>query len=522
MTEVKGGVPALNKQKETDACHVDVLIIGAGLSGIAAAHYLKKYCPNKSYAILEARESLGGTWDLFRYPGIRSDSDLYTFGFSFAPWEDDRTIADGESILQYLKKTAEREGIAENIHFNHKVTKSAWDSEQSLWNVTVTAGPEHAVRNFSCSFLYMCTGYYEYDQGYRPVWNEMSRYKGQIVHPQHWPEYLDYSGKKVVVIGSGATAVTLVPTMAEKAAHITMLQRSPTYILSIPEVDGMSAWMFRNFPRWLSYGISRWKFILLTILFYKISRWKPDYIRRKIKGLALESLPENYDERHLTPEYNPWDQRVCLVPDGDLFAAIKSGSADIITDTIEKFTENGLLLNSGTELEADIIVTATGLNMRLMGGMSLEIDGNPVDISRSFVYKGMMLSDVPNLALSMGYTNAPWTLKCEMIARHVSRILNRMDAKKCATVIPRLHKDIGAGPSIGLTSGYVQRALEHMPKQGNSKPWKLHQNYILDLLSFKLGSIQDGTLEFLKRKAPRKNKKAEARQDAEMLSQKVI
>lgn len=484
--------------------HFDVLIIGAGLSGICAAYYLQAECPTKRFAILEARQALGGTWDLFRYPGIRSDSDLYTFGFSFRPWREEKSIADGGSILRYLNETASEYGIDRKIRYGQIVTRAAWVSAESRWLVDVTASGSAEPIRYSCNFLYLCTGYYDFGEGYLPGWPGVERFRGQIVHPQQWPDDLAYEGRRVVVIGSGATAVTLVPAMAEKAAHVTMVQRSPTYVVSLPARDWIANWLRRNLPDRAAYTLSRWKNVAISMFYYRLARRRPEFMKRLImKGAKAQLKPDFDTERHFTPSYNPWDQRLCLVPDGDLFRAIREGRASVVTDEIEIFTETGLQLASGEKLDADIIVTATGLKLRLMGGMELMLDGAPAELSKRFLYKGMMLSDVPNLAYSLGYTNASWTLKCELIARYVCRILNHMDRRGFTTATPRVHGDIEEEPAIDFTSGYIQRALASLPKQGSRKPWRLYQNYALDTFSLKYGSVDDGTLEFTRPSAQR-------------------
>jgi monooxygenase len=477
--------------------HFDVLIVGAGLSGIAAGYYLQARSPRETFAILEARQAIGGTWDLFRYPGVRSDSDLYTFGFSFRPWREDKAIAGGGAILRYLKDTASEYGIDRKIRFGQKVKRAAWNSSESRWTLEVERVGEAATVHYSCNFLYICTGYYDYDLGYMPGWPGMDRFTGTLVHPQDWPETLDYRGRPIIVIGSGSTAVTLIPALAEEAAHVTMVQRSPSYVVSLPASDTVANWLRRVLPDRLAHGLSRWKNVLVSMFLFTLARRRPAYTRRRIMQATKAELGPDYDaERHFTPSYNPWDQRVCLVPDGDLFKAIRSGRVSIVTDTIESFTETGLQLASGKRLDADIIVTATGLRVKLMGGIDITIDGKPADPSRAFLYKGMMLSDVPNLAYSIGYTNASWTLKCELIARYVCRILNHMRASHKATVVPRVRGAIDAEPAIHFTSGYIQRALSMLPKQGSKKPWRLYQNYALDLLALKFGRVDDDTLEF--------------------------
>jgi monooxygenase len=485
--------------------HFDVLIVGAGLSGVAAGYHIGRSCPSKSFAILEGREAIGGTWDLFRYPGVRSDSDMYTLGYGFRPWSSDKSIAPGPDILAYVRETARIHGIDRKIRFGQHVTNASWDSQTGLWTLDVEVGEEKKLARYSCSFLFMCTGYYDYTAGYTPEWPGFANYRGRIVHPQQWPEDLDYAGKRVVIIGSGATAVTLAPEMAKTAAGVTVLQRSPTYIVARPTEDGIAKWVQKRIPGKLGGTIVRWKNVLLGMYFFGLSRKKPDYVKGEIlKGARLYLGPEYDIATHLTPTYNPWDQRLCLIPDADLFTSIRSGAVTMVTDHIERFTETGLLLKSGKSIDADIIVTATGLKMRLMGGMKLHNDGVPVDLGKTLQYKGMMFSDVPNVALTFGYTNASWTLKCELIAEYVCRLINYMDAKGFAYCTPRREASVAEEPALGLTSGYVQRAEAILPKQGSRKPWKLYQNYFLDLAAFRFGKVADGTMEFTKLKSKRK------------------
>ncbi|MGV7032002.1 flavin-containing monooxygenase [Methylobacterium symbioticum] len=477
--------------------HLDVLVIGAGISGISAGHALQTRCPDKSYAILEAREALGGTWDLFRYPGLRSDSDLYTFGFSFRPWTEDRSIADAASILAYLRETAAAFGIDRKIRYRQRVVSAAWSTPEARWTVAVEVGPERRRLTYTCAFLYVCAGYYDYEAGYRPDWPGLERFGGRLVHPQAWPEDLDHAGQRVVVIGSGATAVTLVPEMAKTAAHVTMLQRSPTYIVALPAKDHIANWMRRRLPAALAHRLARWKNIALSLAFYQFARRQPEMMTRKILGGIRGQLGPDYDVgRHFTPRYKPWDQRLCLAPDGDLFKAIRQGRASVETGQIAHFTETGLQLASGTHLPADIVVTATGLQVRMMGGVQISVDGRTPDPAQSYLYRGMMLSDVPNLALAIGYTNASWTLKCELTAGFVCRLLRRMDATGSAWCVPRRGEAAGEEPLIGFTSGYIERARHLMPKQGASRPWKLYQNYVLDLAALRYGRLDDGALTF--------------------------
>ncbi len=490
----------LNTVEKSALEHFDVLIVGAGLSGIGAAYHLQAECPNKSYLILEGRDAIGGTWDLFRYPGVRSDSDMYTLGYRFRPWREAKAIADGPSILRYIRETAQEYGIDRKIRYGHKVKSARWSSADELWTVDVAKADGSAVR-FTCNFLYMCSGYYDYAGGYMPGWPGMEKFRGQILHPQKWPENLDYNGKRVVVIGSGATSVTLVPAMAESAAHVVMLQRSPSYILSLPSQDAVADWLRGKVPAKLAYAIVRWKNVLVAMYLFNQSRSKPEKIKAWLLGMAQKALGPNYDvAKHFTPRYNPWDQRLCFIPDSDLFRAIKSGKASVITDEIESFTETGLRLRSGQELEADIIVTATGLKVQLMGGMEVWVDGAPVTLSRAMSYKGMMYSDVPNLASSFGYTNASWTLKSDLTAEYVCRLLKHMDAGGYARCTPRKRdSSIAEQPAIDFSSGYIQRAKDVLPKQGSKRPWRLHQNYALDMLEFRFASVNDDTMEFAKR-----------------------
>jgi monooxygenase len=477
--------------------HFDVLIVGAGLSGIGAAYHLQTECPTKSFVLLEGRNASGGTWDLFRYPGIRSDSDMFTLGFRFRPWQEAKAIADGPSILKYIRETAQESGIDRKIRYGHQVTRASWSSKDSAWTIEATNADGQTVR-FGCNFLYMCSGYYDYSEGYMPGWPEMERYRGQIVHPQKWPEDLEYEGKRVVVIGSGATAVTLVPAMAAKAAHVTMLQRSPTYIVARPSQDVIANWLRERLPAKAAYAMVRWKNVLIGMYFYGLARRKPNATKKGILELVRKELGPEYDvEKHFSPRYNPWDQRLCLVPDSDLFAVIRSGQASIVTDEIDTFTETGLRLRSGEKLEADIIVTATGLRLKVLGGMQLVIDGVPVDPSRTLTYKGMMFSDIPNMASAFGYTNASWTLKADLTAEYVCRLLNYMDMRKYASCTPRRRDpEISEEPFVNFSSGYFQRSIASLPKQGSKKPWKLYQNYALDLVSLRFGTVDDGTMEF--------------------------
>ncbi len=478
--------------------HVDVLIMGAGLSGIGSACHLQRECPGKTYAILEAREAMGGTWDLFRYPGIRSDSDMFTLGYSFRPWEEAKAIADGPSILRYIRETARDHDVERHIRFGHRVVAATWSSEDAIWTVTAERVADGATVELTCDFFFGCSGYYRYDEGYSPRFEGIERFGGEVVHPQHWPKDLDYAGKRVVVIGSGATAVTLVPAMAEAAEHVTMLQRSPTYILSLPAQDRIADALRRRLPARRAYTIIRWKNVLLQQLSYGISRRFPKFARRLIRRGLLRELPPDYEvDTHFNPSYDPWDQRLCLVPDGDLFKAVASGDASIVTDGIETFSERGVRLASGEELEADIVITATGLNLLALGGVALSVDGTEIDIAEAVGYKGMMLSGVPNLALALGYTNASWTLKCDLVAEYVCRLLNHMDAEGYDYCVPREPgPDVEREPFLDLKAGYVMRSIHELPMQGDRAPWRLHQNYARDVLMLRRGELEDEGIEF--------------------------
>jgi monooxygenase len=478
--------------------HLDVLIVGAGLSGIGAGYHLQAKCPHKTYAILEARDCIGGTWDLFKYPGIRSDSDMYTLGYAFRPWDEAKAIADGPSILSYVRQTARDYGIDQKIRFHHRVVRAEWSTADGRWTVEAKRGDTQEVVRLSCGFLLLCSGYYRYDKGYMPDFQGTERFAGRIVHPQQWTDDIDYDGKRVVVIGSGATAVTLVPAMAQSAAHVTMLQRSPSYILSLPAEDAIANALRRVLPARIAYLIVRWKNILLTMLSFQLSRRRPGVVKGLIRKGLERQLPPGYDiDTHFRPRYNPWDQRLCLVPDGDLFKAIRTGRASVVTDQIETFTEKGLKLVSGAELEADMIVSATGLNLLALGGVQIAVDGRDVDLSETMSYKGMMLSGVPNLAMALGYTNASWTLKCDLTCEYVCRLLNHMDKHGYQQCTPQ-NRDptIAKRPIIDFSSGYVLRSIDQFPKQGSKAPWRLYQNYALDILSLRFGAIEDGAMQF--------------------------
>lgn len=476
----------------------DVLVVGAGLSGIAAAYHLQQERPGRTYAILEGREALGGTWDLFRYPGIRSDSDMHTLGFAFRPWNGAKAIADGPAILEYIQETARENGIDRKIRFGHRVERASWSSETATWTVEARRADTSEVVRLTCRFLMMCSGYYDYAGGYTPEFSGTDRFGGRIVHPQKWTDDVDYEGKRVVVIGSGATAVTLVPELAKKAARVTMLQRSPTYIIGRPGVDAVARWLDSKLPSGVAYDVTRWKNVLLGMVLFNFCRRFPELAKKMMVAGVRKSLGPEFDvDTHFTPSYFPWDQRLCLVPDGDLFRAIKKGRVDVVTDHIETFTETGLRLKSGAKLDADLVVTATGLKVLLLGNVQLTVDGPRIDVAKTLNYKGTMLSDVPNLAIALGYTNASWTLKCDLVCEYVCRLLNYMESKGYRSCAPRVRNEgITEEPLLSFSSGYVQRALDQLPKQGSKAPWKLYQNYLFDLVALRYGSLDDGVLEF--------------------------
>ncbi len=478
--------------------HLDVLIIGAGLSGIGAARYLQARCPWVSYAIFEARDAIGGTWDLFRYPGVRSDSDMFTLGYSFRPWQDAQVIAGGEAILTYITDTAAETGVDRRIRLNHQVVRASWSTNEARWRIVARRTDTAETVEITCGFVFSCTGYYRYDHGYQPDFAGMDRFGGTIVHPQTWPSDLGYAGQRVVVIGSGATAVTLAPALAETARHVTMVQRSPTYIAALPARDPIADAVARILPPRQAGPALRWFKALSTQAFFELSQRRPELVKRMVRRQISRQLPPGYDvDTHFTPRYKPWDQRFCIAPDGDLFKAIRNGSVSVVTDYIDTFTERGLLLKSGAELEADIIVTATGLELLFIGGIALRVDGEAVDIASKLVYKGMMLDGVPNLAVAVGYTNASWTLKCDLTCNYVCRLLNHMQAtgmRQCTPV--NSDGSVSARPLLGLTSGYVQRAAQRFPKQGSRFPWQVHQSYLRDYRALRLRGIKDQAMVF--------------------------
>ena len=489
---------SLADSARADSEHLDVLIVGAGLSGIGAAWHLQDKCPGRSYAIVEARQTSGGTWDLFRYPGVRSDSDMYTLGYSFRPWKDAKAIADGPSILSYIREVASDHGIDARIRYGHRVVAARWSTPDARWTVEIEHGPEKRRITITCGFLWMCSGYYDYAAGYLPRFPGIERFKGRIVHPQEWTDDIDYKGKQVVVIGSGATAVTLVPEMAKEAEHVTMLQRSPTYVVARPAEDAIANRLRRHLPIGLAYGLTRWKNVLLGMWFYRLCKRKPERARALIMKGVRYCLGPDYDiDRHFTPRYNPWDQRLCLVPDADLFRAIRRKQVSVVTDEIDTFTETGIRLKSGKELEADLIVTATGLALQLLGGMTVVVDGKTVNPADTIAYKGMMYSDVPNLAVVSGYTNASWTLKADLVCEYVCRLLNHMQKNGLRQCTPRNDDPtMPRLPWVDFSSGYIQRAIDKFPKQGSRRPWRLHQNYARDLMSLRYGSLRDKAMVF--------------------------
>ena len=478
--------------------HVDVLIVGAGLSGIGAAYHLKQKCPDKRYVILEGREAIGGTWDLFRYPGIRSDSDMFTLGYSFKPWTHEKSIAEGSTILNYIRQTASENGIDQHIRFSHRVRHVSWSSKDARWTIEAERGEAKEIVSFTCNFLFLCSGYYKYEEGYTPEFKGVERFKGEIVHPQKWTSAVDYADKRVVVIGSGATAVTLVPEMAKTAKHVTMLQRSPTYVVARPGSDGLAIKLRKRFGAAFAYHAIRWRNVLFGMYFYQLCRRKPDRAKQLLLGGVRLALGKDYDvTTHFTPRYNPWQQRLCLVPDGDLFRSIREGRSSVVTNQIDTFTEKGIRLQDGSELEADMIVTATGLNLQVMGGMSLAVDGKAIEPSQLMSYKGMMYSDVPNLATATGYTNASWTLKCDLTCEYVCRLINYMDRHGYRTCVPRqTDPSVTEVPWLDFTSGYVQRSVAKFPKQGSKRPWKLYQNYVLDIVTLRFGRVNDGIMQY--------------------------
>ena len=478
----------------------DVVIVGAGISGIGAAYNIQKSCPEKSFAIFEGRENIGGTWELFKYPGIRSDSDMHTMGFRFKPWTNAKTIADGPSILEYLNEAADENNLREKIQFETKVKTAQWDSSSATWRLGIDKGEQGQLEDVTCKILYLCGGYYNYDQGYLPEFKGYDEFEGQLIHPQHWPEDLNYENKKVVVIGSGATAVTIVPAMAEKVSKITMLQRSPTYYMSAPDQRPFDGIIKKFTSDKLGYFLIRWKNILLGRFFVSQVKNKPEKWKNMLIDGVKQHLGEDYDiETHFTPKYQPWDQRLCFVPNGDMFEAIKNGKAEVVTDTIDSFTKDGILLDSGNKIDADIIVTATGLNMQLLNGIDITIDNQKLDISERIQYKTMMFSEVPNLIATFGYTTASWTLGADLTSEYACKLINLMDSKEMDYFYPEAGPDVvGNGDFLDLNSGYIQRVAHQLPKQGSRDPWINTQNYLKDLFQVRFKSIEDSDLKFKK------------------------
>lgn len=488
-------------ENQTENIHspeiTDVLIVGAGLSGIGTAYWLQKKCPGKRFVILEARNTLGGTWDKFRYPGIRSDSDMFTFGYRFKPWQNPQSLSGGKEILSYLHETAHENDIAKHILYNHRVTHMNWSDEEKCW--TISTDHDGNPKEFRSKFLYVCSGYYHYNEAYRPAFEGENNFKGEIVLPQFWPENLDYTNKHVVIVGSGATAVTLMPAMAEKTAHITMLQRSPTYIVTLPNRNGLYLNAKKVLPDSWAYRITRWQNILLSMFLFGLAKFFPKKAKQLIVSGAAKQLPAGFDvEKHFSPTYNPWEQRLCVIPDGDLFKSIQSGKASVVTDTIHRFTEDGIELTSGEKLQADIIILATGLKIRLMGGASLSVNNELKSTADALLYKGMLIGDIPNFAIAFGYTNNSWTLKTDLTANYVCKLLNYMDKKGYRVVVPQNTGSVSEAPFLNLDSGYIHRAKDILPKQGTKRPWKVYQNYLVDMLQTRFGRINDGVLRFSK------------------------
>ena len=480
--------------------HYDLIIIGAGLSGIGSACHIAREYPQKTMAILERREKMGGTWDLFKYPGIRSDSDMASFGYNFKPWYSDQVLAKGGDIRDYVQETAREFRLEEKVQYGLCITDADWSSARQQWTVTATHEKTGETRQFTCHFLLSCAGYYNYDHGYRPTFDGEENFRGEIIHPQFWPDNLDYSGKKVVVIGSGATAVTIVPAMAEKAGHVTMLQRSPSYIMAMPDTDKISMALNKILPKKVVFSLARKRNILFQRGLYLASMRWPNAMRKIMLRHMRRKAGPNIDPRHLTPTYNPWEQRLCAAPDGDFFKALRSGNADMVTDHIDHFSENGIVLKSGQTLEADIIVTATGLDVQLMGGLDLKLDGQAVDMTRKMTYKGIMLQDVPNYAWIFGYTNAPWTLKCDIGGRYICRLFDAMDRQGASAVRPvdTEGQEAGTGMLDDFAPGYIVRAQDRMPRQGAGGPWKVTMHYGKDKKMLVDDPVADGVLQFEK------------------------
>ena len=479
--------------------HKDVIVVGAGISGIAAGYNLKKSCPNKSFSILEGRKSIGGTWDLFKYPGIRSDSDMHTLGFRFKPWIHDKSIADGPSIMEYLHETINEYELNNNILLDHKVDSANWNSEKLLWELKIKVNDQ--IQNLTCNFLFLCGGYYSYTKPHMPYFKNQEHFQGQIIHPQFWNSSIDYKNKKIAVIGSGATAVTIIPEIAKEAEHVVMIQRSPTYVVSRPSEDAINKFLRKFLPVKLTYFLIRWKNILYQSFTFFMARKYPERTKNRILDLAKNEISTNDVNQHFTPSYKPWDQRICLIPDSDLFNAINNKKASVVTDTINEFQPDGILLNSGKKIEADIIITATGIELNSLNDINVTIDNVKVIANERLTYKGMMLSGVPNFAISFGYVNASWTLRADLTCEYVCRLINLMDKKGVKCCEPKDDKSAyGDDQLIDFTSGYFQRGINQMPKQGNKAPWKNYQNYLKDIFAVRLMSIDDTNLKFSKLK----------------------
>ncbi|MDX1693579.1 MAG: NAD(P)/FAD-dependent oxidoreductase [Ketobacteraceae bacterium] len=477
--------------------HVDVLIVGAGLSGIGAAAHLRRECPKKTFAIIERRQNMGGTWDLFRYPGIRSDSDMFTLGYNFKPWKNDKSIADGDSILKYIKETADEYRLNEHIYYGRKVVAGNWSSASASWTLTAENEQTGETETFSANYLIGCTGYYNYEAGYTPDFPGINNYQGEVVHPQKWTDDIDYANKNVVIIGSGATAVTLLPAMAETAAHVTMLQRSPTYVATVPEKDEISIRLRRYLPEKVVYHLARARNVALQRTIYELSKKRPKTMRRLLLGAARRQLGDDFDMRHFKPRYNPWDERLCAVPNGDLFKVLRKGKGSVVTDHIDTFTRDGILLKSGKELKADMVITATGLDVKIAGNMQPTVDGKKVQVNQCLTYKGAMLSGVPNFSMVFGYTNSSWTLKADLVAEFTCRLINYMDKRGIPYCVPEAGPDDASdGPFLDLQSGYIQRAAHQLPRQGRRGPWKVVQNYFRDIPMLRFGRLDDGILKF--------------------------
>ncbi len=509
METVSEHKPSHAQSLGAEACdginEYDVIVIGAGISGISAAYHLQKHNPDKTFTILEARADIGGTWDLFRYPGIRSDSDMYTLGFSFRPWTNEKAIADAPSIMNYLRETVDEFALTDKIQFGRNVTKAEWMSDKAQWQLTVEEESTGTITHYRCNFLFLCSGYYNYQSGYRPQFMNEEAFAGDIVHPQFWPEELAYEGKKVTVIGSGATTVTLVPELAKRAAQVTMLQRTPTYIVGMPAISRFAVFMHKYFPDMFAYRIIRGFKVFMQRFMFWYCKTKPEKVKAMLRKGLEDLLGEVIDiDKHLTPPYNPWDQRMCLAPDADFFMALKKKRTRIVTDEITQFTKTGIELKSGEMIESDIIVTATGLKLQFFGGMEIVVDGRPVKSGDVFNYKGMMFEGVPNMAQSFGYTNASWTLKCDLTSKYVSRLLNHMSRHKHDYCTPVLGEPLDEQPMLNLSSGYIQRAKSTMPKQGVKAPWQAYQNYLIDLFVIGFGSVKNKGLVFSRKPAGNK------------------